>query len=1033
MKLGRLLSLVMLMMAMIVVVSACATVEDTAATAVEGVGEAVEAVATEAGEIAATAVEAVEDAGEAAATEVGEVIATVGEAAEAVATEAGEVAATAVEAVEDAGEAVATEVGEAVEAVATAADSMMAMGPSVMVAPDEPLKLGFAAALSGEGLAPFGTDIRRGVEMALAARPTVTVDGVEFAIEVDAQDSLCSPEGGQTVANRFASDEAVVAVIGPMCSSACEAAMPIFDEALYTSISASCTNDGLTKMGSVSFNRTVAPDGLQSVVAAEFLYNVLGVRQIAVLDDGSAYGEGLANLVVAEFEALGGEVVARDAVTVGDTDFRALLQEVEAAAPELVYFAGFNAEAARLLEQMGDVGLEDTPFMGADGIFGPELISLAGAASEGVYASRPVPVEGEALDAHNALYEETFGEAPLSAFNTNSYDATNLLLNAIEAVGVVDERGDLVVDREALAEYMDSATLSGLTGEVVCDVTGECSAAEIGIYQVVDGVYTRLDAMGEPMMMAPVADEGMEMAADDMAPMGPVSAIFMEITNNSDADVTLVGGATDVANIVEIHENIMENDVMKMRPLVDGLVIPAGETVVLQPGGYHVMLVDVVSNLVVGEAFDTTLNFEGTDSVTLAVPISEDAVAEGEFSNDALTIVGFWARSAAVDDMAQDSSMGGDDAPMAMGPSVMVAPDEPLKLGFAAALSGEGLAPFGTDILRGVEMALAARPAVTVDGVEFAIEVDAQDSLCSPEGGQTVANRFASDEAVVAVIGPMCSSACEAAMPIFDEALYTSISASCTNDGLTKMGSVSFNRTVAPDGLQSVVAAEFLYNVLGVRQIAVLDDGSAYGEGLANLVVAEFEALGGEVVARDAVTVGDTDFRALLQEVEAAAPELVYFAGFNAEAARLLEQMGDVGLEDTPFMGADGIFGPELISLAGAASEGVYASRPVPVEGEALDAHNALYEETFGEAPLSAFNTNSYDATNLLLNAIEAVGVVDERGDLVVDRAALAEYMDSATLSGLTGEVVCDVTGECSAAEIGIYQVVDGVYTPVEN
>jgi hypothetical protein len=58
---------------------------------------------------------------------------------------------------------------------------------------------------------------------------------------------------------------------------------------------------------------------------------------------------------------------------------------------------------------------------------------------------------------------------------------------------------------------------------------------------------------------------------------------------------------------------------------------------------------------------------------------------------------------------------------------------------------------------------------------------------------------------------------------------------------------------------------------------------------------------------------------------------------------------------------------------------------------------------------------------------------VDERGDLVVDRAALAEYMDSATLSGLTGEVVCDVTGECSAAEIGIYQVVDGVYTPVEN
>src|SRR5690349_7593455 len=117
---------------------------------------------------------------------------------------------------------------------------------TVTVAPDGEVVLGLAAALSGEGFAPFGEDIQRGAELALEDRPTVTVGDSEFAVTLDVQDDLCSAEGGQAVANLFVADTSVVGVVGPMCSSACTSAAPILDEAGYSSISPSCTAANLT-------------------------------------------------------------------------------------------------------------------------------------------------------------------------------------------------------------------------------------------------------------------------------------------------------------------------------------------------------------------------------------------------------------------------------------------------------------------------------------------------------------------------------------------------------------------------------------------------------------------------------------------------------------------------------------------------------------------------------------------------------------------------------------------------------------------
>jgi len=366
------------------------------------------------------------------------------------------------------------------------------LGNVVTVAEDGTVVIGLAAGLSGEGIAPLGIDIQRGAEIAVARRGVVTVDGQEFEVALNVQDDQCSAEGGQAVANRFVSDEGIVAVVGPMCSSACRAAAPIFDAAGFTTISPSCTQADLTTAGFSSFNRSVVSDAFQGRIAADFIYQVLGVRRVAAIHDGSPYGEGLVTVLSERFTELGGEIVATDAVNVGDTDFRGLLEDIAQADPELIYFGGFPAEAARLAQQRADAGLEDTLFMGADGINGTEFIELAGAAGEGVYASKAIPASSEEFDQFLAEYEETYGEQPPAPYHGTAYDAVNILLDAVEAVGTVQD-GQLVIDREALAEYVRSVSnFQGLTGVLNADGTGEMSFSDVGIDQVQDGQFVRL-------------------------------------------------------------------------------------------------------------------------------------------------------------------------------------------------------------------------------------------------------------------------------------------------------------------------------------------------------------------------------------------------------------------------------------------------------------------------------------------------------------------------------------------------------------
>lgn len=357
----------------------------------------------------------------------------------------------------------------------------------VVVKVGEPIKLGFSAALSGAGLDVLGIDEQRGAELALADKGQVLGHDVVLV----AEDDLCSGEGGVTVANKFVSDPSIVAVVGNMCSSGCLAAMDIFADHNYTQVSPSCTGVVLTTRGNVAFNRVCWNDKIQGPAAAQFVREILGVERIATIHDGSPYGEGLVGEMAKAFEDMGGTVVAQEAVNVGDTDMRPLLERIKAQDPQLIYFGGFVAEGAYLASQRVDVGMEDVLFMGADGILANDFISAAGEAAEGVYASAANPAEaGPGMEGFLQAYESKYGEEPPAPFHAHAYDAAMVILNAIEKVAQTDAEGNLQIGRKALNEAIRGTEgYQGLSGIITCDANGDCGTGTVAVSQVQNGAF----------------------------------------------------------------------------------------------------------------------------------------------------------------------------------------------------------------------------------------------------------------------------------------------------------------------------------------------------------------------------------------------------------------------------------------------------------------------------------------------------------------------------------------------------------------
>jgi branched-chain amino acid transport system substrate-binding protein len=299
-----------------------------------------------------------------------------------------------------------------------------------------------------------------------------------------------------------------------------------------------------------------------------------------------------------------------------------------------------------------------------------------------------------------------------------------------------------------------------------------------------------------------------------------------------------------------------------------------------------------------------------------------------------------------------------------------------------------------------------------------------------------VAHKLASDPTEVAIAGHIFSGATLAAMPIYEKAGIPMMSPSATNPDLTKQGSTVFNRVVFTDATQGKFAGEYLFNTLKVTKLAVMHDGQAYGQGLAAVVRDTFTGLGGEVVAFQAITPGESDYSAVLADIASKQPEAIFYGGYTAEAVVIVNQMKQSGLDGVTFFGDDGTFGQDFLDRAGANGEGAYAASLIPPESDAKAKFDAAYLAAFGTeaGKLSPYSWSAYDAVAVLVKAIESVAIKGDDGNLYIPRSALIDAVrGTKDYQGLTGVISCNDTGECASSGPTFYIVKDGKWVEVSQ
>jgi len=379
------------------------------------------------------------------------------------------------------------------------AEELMAAG-YVVIAPGETIRIGQSTGLTGPIPDP-GLDIAQAAELAVDdLNAAGGFEGHDW--ELVTEDGACDGDAATVVGNKFAADPSIVAIQGGMCTGETLALVPILSQARIPFVSASSTNPAVTSEECDVCNRVALSDKLQADVDAGYIYDVLGIRNVALMHDNGDYGLGLAELFQDAFNAQGGSIVDFQGVQVGDTDFRPVLTLVAASQPELIFFGGYSTEAGLITLQMDEVGLVDAIFFSDDGAYTAQYLDTAAAAAEGAYASFVSGDEvAEANAAFDAAYEEKYGVAPddLGPFHGQAYDAMNLIAEAIMSVAVTDDAGEgyLIIEREAVVTAVRSTKgLQGLMGYMVCSAIGDCGAGGIQIFQVQEGAWVQVSGFG---------------------------------------------------------------------------------------------------------------------------------------------------------------------------------------------------------------------------------------------------------------------------------------------------------------------------------------------------------------------------------------------------------------------------------------------------------------------------------------------------------------------------------------------------------
>ena len=358
----------------------------------------------------------------------------------------------------------------------------LTMTASTAAMADVVVKLGFAGPLTGP-VSHLGKDEQYGAQLALddANAKGVVLGGQKVRFELMPEDDQADPRTATTVAQRLV-DAGVKGVVGHVTSGAAIPASRIYEQAGVPSITPSATSPKLTQQKFRTTYRVIANDMQQGAAMARFATEALKAKRIAVIDDRTAYGQGLADALVDNLKRLGVTPVGREFTNDKATDFSAILTRLKAAKPDAIFYGGMDAQGAPLLRQMKQLGIE-ARFLSGDGVCTTEMIKLAGPAiGADVFCTQAgIPMDKmPAGKSFNERFLKRFN-TPVQLYAPYSYDAASAL---IEAMKLADS-----ADPARYLPLLQKVSFKGVTGTVAFDASGDIREGGVALYQHQSGKW----------------------------------------------------------------------------------------------------------------------------------------------------------------------------------------------------------------------------------------------------------------------------------------------------------------------------------------------------------------------------------------------------------------------------------------------------------------------------------------------------------------------------------------------------------------
>lgn len=358
----------------------------------------------------------------------------------------------------------------------------LTMTASTAAMADVVVKLGFAGPLTGP-VSHLGKDEQYGAQLALddANAKGVVLGGQKVRFELMPEDDQADPRTATTVAQRLV-DAGVKGVVGHVTSGAAIPASRIYEQAGVPSITPSATSPKLTQQKFKTTYRVIANDMQQGAAMARFATEALKAKRIAVIDDRTAYGQGLADALVDNLKRLGVTPVGREFTNDKATDFSAILTRLKAAKPDAIFYGGMDAQGAPLLRQMKQLGI-DAKYLGGDGVCTTEMIKLAGPAiGADVFCTQAgIPMDKmPAGKSFNERFLKRFN-TPVQLYAPYSYDAASAL---IEAMKLADS-----ADPARYLPLLQKVSFKGVTGTVAFDASGDIREGGVALYQHQSGKW----------------------------------------------------------------------------------------------------------------------------------------------------------------------------------------------------------------------------------------------------------------------------------------------------------------------------------------------------------------------------------------------------------------------------------------------------------------------------------------------------------------------------------------------------------------